>query len=57
MTTTDDSAWFEAEFARTPLMAILRGNGFRVRTRRSYGSLRLPSGHVLYIAEQRRVAK
>ena len=27
MTTTDDSAWFEAEFARTPLMAILRGMG------------------------------
>ena len=44
-------------YSREELMAILRGNGFRVRMRRSYGSLRLPSGHVLYVAEQRRVAK
>ena len=42
-------------FDREELKAILREHGFRVRTRRSYGSRRLPTGHVVFIAERRRV--
>lgn len=40
-------------YSRDELVATLRAHGFRVRTRRSYGSRRLPRGHVLFIAERR----
>ncbi|HEU4886386.1 MAG TPA: class I SAM-dependent methyltransferase [Thermoanaerobaculia bacterium] len=40
-------------YARDELTAILREHGFRVRTRRSYGSRRLPAGHVVFVAERR----
>jgi hypothetical protein len=44
-------------YAREELLAsILRAHGFRVRTRRSYGSRRLPPGHIVYIAERRDLA-
>jgi SAM-dependent methyltransferase len=39
-------------YSREELTAILREHGFRVRTRRSYGSRRLPPGHAVYIAER-----
>lgn len=32
------------------MLALLREHGFRVRTRRSYGTRRLPKGHTLYLA-------
>jgi SAM-dependent methyltransferase len=41
-------------YAREELVAILHGHGFRTRTRRSYGSRRLPPGHIVYIAQRRR---
>jgi SAM-dependent methyltransferase len=41
-------------YARDELTAIVREHGFRVRTRRSYGSRRLPTGHVAFVAERRR---
>jgi SAM-dependent methyltransferase len=44
-------------YAREELTAILRENGFRVRTRRSYGSRRLPPGHIVYVAERLHSAK
>ena len=34
------------------LTGILREHAFHVRTRRSYGSRRLPRGHVAFIAER-----
>ncbi|MFL6248520.1 MAG: class I SAM-dependent methyltransferase [Thermoanaerobaculia bacterium] len=37
-------------YDRKELTDILREHGFRVRVRRSYGSLRLPPGHAVYIA-------
>ena len=37
-------------YSREEVMAILREHRFRVRTRRSYGSRRLPAGHTVYIA-------
>jgi SAM-dependent methyltransferase len=43
-------------YAREELTAILREHGFRILTRRSYGSRRLPPGHILYIAERRDLA-
>lgn len=41
-------------YGRDELTAVLREHGFRVRTRRSYGSRRLPVGHVVYVADRRR---
>jgi SAM-dependent methyltransferase len=37
-------------FDRAELLSELRAAGFRVATRRSYGSRRLPRGHAVYIA-------
>jgi 2-polyprenyl-3-methyl-5-hydroxy-6-metoxy-1,4-benzoquinol methylase len=37
----------------TTLLTILREAGFRVRTRRSYGSRRLPPGHRVYVCVRR----
>lgn len=40
-------------YDREELTAILREHGFHVRTRRSYGSRRLPVGHAVYVARRR----
>jgi SAM-dependent methyltransferase len=34
---------------RSAMLTLLRSNGFRVRVRRSYGSLRLPAAHAVYV--------
>src|SRR5688572_20839197 len=39
-------------YDREELTAILREYGFRVRTRRSYGSQRLPAAHAVYVARK-----
>ena len=37
-------------YDRTQMTALLQQNGFHVRIRRSYGTQRLPKGHVVYVA-------
>ena len=40
-------------YDRDELCALLRAHGFRVTIRRSYGRLRLPGGHALYICDRK----
>jgi SAM-dependent methyltransferase len=54
VTRRDEEMHVMALYVRDELVALLREQGFRVRTRRSYGSRRLPKGHVTYVAERRR---
>ena len=37
-------------YERAAVASLLRGSGFRVRFRRSYGSYRLPRGHAVAVA-------
>lgn len=37
-------------YDRADITALLRGHGFRVTRRRSYGTERLPEGHAVYVA-------
>jgi hypothetical protein len=41
-------------YDRGETTALLRGHGFRVTLRRSYGTRRLPKGHAVYIASRKR---
>ena len=39
-------------YDREEMQALLREHGFRVRVRRSYGPLRLPRGHAVYVCRR-----
>ena len=40
-------------YDRAEMNALLREHGFRVQVRRSYGTLRLPKGHAVYVCVRR----
>lgn len=55
--TRRDEEMHELElYDRDEITRTLRDAGFKVKTRKSYGEYRLPRGHVLFMAERRRLA-